>query len=29
MSKIELKHGGEEFDDNYPDGIPSQIEVEM
>lgn len=23
MNKIELVHGGEEFDKNYPDGIPS------
>ena len=29
MSKIELKHGGSNFDNNYPDGIPTQIKFEM
>lgn len=23
MNKVELQHGGEDFDKNYPDGIPS------
>lgn len=27
MNKIELVHGGEEFDKNYPDGIPSQVSI--
>jgi 2-methylcitrate dehydratase len=26
MSKIELEHGGEEFDQRYPDGIPTKIQ---
>ena len=29
MSKIQFEHGGKEFDDKYPEGIPSQIEVEL
>lgn len=29
MNKIELVHGGPEFDNSYPDGIPTQINVEM
>ncbi len=28
MSKIELVHGGPEFDAKYPDGIPTQLEIE-
>jgi 2-methylcitrate dehydratase len=28
MSKIELIHGGPEFDARYPDGIPTQLEIE-
>lgn len=27
MNKIELFHGGEEFDRNYPEGIPSQVSI--
>lgn len=27
MSKIELHHGGEKFDKNYPNGIPTAIEI--
>jgi 2-methylcitrate dehydratase len=28
MSKIELVHGGPDFDARYPDGIPTKIEIE-
>lgn len=28
MSKMELIHGGAEFDAKYPDGIPTRIEIE-
>ena len=28
MDKIEFQHGGEKFDEKYPEGIPSQIEIE-
>lgn len=27
MSKIEFKHGGEEYDSQYPKGIPSSIQI--
>ena len=27
MSKIVFEHGGKEFDDNYPDGIPTEIVI--
>ena len=27
MQKIELEHGGPNFDTKYPDGIPTQIEI--
>lgn len=29
MNKVELLHGGEEFDKNYPDGIPSQVSITL
>jgi 2-methylcitrate dehydratase len=29
MSKIEFEHGGKEYDDKYPEGIPTSIEVTM
>ncbi len=27
MSRIEVTHGGEVFDQNYPNGIPSNIQM--
>jgi len=27
MSKIVFEHGGKEFDDNYPDGIPTEVVI--
>lgn len=27
MEKIEFEHGGEEYDRNYPDGIPSSVVI--
>ena len=29
MDKIEFVHGGPEFDAKYPDGIPTQMEIEL
>ncbi|MCA9170587.1 MAG: MmgE/PrpD family protein [Planctomycetales bacterium] len=29
MSRIEFRHGGPEFDRDYPDGIPTQVDVEL
>lgn len=28
MAKIEFRHGGKEYDDRYPDGIPTTIDVD-
>jgi 2-methylcitrate dehydratase len=28
MEKIEFAHGGKEYDDNYPDGIPTSVVIE-
>jgi 2-methylcitrate dehydratase len=28
IERIELRHGGREFDENYPDGIPTSLEIE-
>ena len=28
MEKIEFVHGGKEYDDRYPDGIPTSVEIE-
>lgn len=28
MAKIEFRHGGAEYDDRYPDGIPTTLEIE-
>jgi 2-methylcitrate dehydratase len=28
MARIEFRHGGREYDDRYPDGIPTTIEIE-
>lgn len=28
MSRIEFRHGGKEYDDKYPDGIPTTLEIE-
>jgi 2-methylcitrate dehydratase len=28
MERIEFRHGGKEYDDNYPDGIPTTLEIE-
>jgi 2-methylcitrate dehydratase len=28
MEKIEFRHGGQEYDDKYPDGIPTTLEIE-
>ena len=27
MQKIKFTHGGKEYDDNYPDGIPTSVEL--
>jgi len=27
MEKIEFKHGGKEYDDKYPEGIPTSLEL--
>ena len=27
MQKIEFEHGGKEFDDKYPEGIPTAVEI--
>merc|ERR1719424_2252321 len=27
MAKIEFEHGGKEYDDNYPDGIPTSLVI--
>jgi len=29
MTKISLQHGGKEYDDKFPDGIPCRVIVEM
>eukprot|EP00916_Digyalum_oweni_P015390 GHVL01025185.1.p1 GENE.GHVL01025185.1~~GHVL01025185.1.p1 ORF type:complete len:530 (+),score=74.82 GHVL01025185.1:40-1629(+) len=29
MTKMEFKHGGDEFDRRYPQGIPTQIDIEL
>ena len=28
MAKIDFRHGGKEYDDKYPDGIPTTLEIE-
>ena len=28
MERIEFRHGGREYDDKYPDGIPTTLEIE-
>ena len=28
MERIEFQHGGQEYDDKYPDGIPTTLEIE-
>ena len=28
MAKIEFRHGGKEYDEKYPDGIPTTLEIE-
>jgi 2-methylcitrate dehydratase len=28
MERIEFRHGGPEYDDKYPDGIPTTVEIE-
>jgi 2-methylcitrate dehydratase len=28
MERIEFRHGGKEYDDKYPDGIPTTLEIE-
>jgi 2-methylcitrate dehydratase len=28
IDRIEFRHGGPEYDDNYPDGIPTTLEIE-
>lgn len=28
MEKIEFQHGGKEYDDKYPDGIPTSLDIE-
>jgi 2-methylcitrate dehydratase len=28
MRRIEFRHGGKKFDDKYPDGIPTTLEIE-
>jgi 2-methylcitrate dehydratase len=28
MDKIEFEHGGKEYDDKYPDGIPTSIDIQ-
>ncbi|MBI3464902.1 MAG: MmgE/PrpD family protein, partial [Planctomycetes bacterium] len=28
MDRIEFRHGGKEYDDRYPDGIPTSLEIE-
>ena len=28
MDRIEFRHGGQEYDDKYPDGIPTTLEIE-
>ena len=28
MTKISFKHGGKEYDDNYPDGIPTKLDIQ-
>lgn len=27
MSKIEFEHGGESYDEKYPEGLPTSIQV--
>lgn len=27
MDKIEFIHGGKEYDDRYPDGIPTRVNI--
>ena len=27
MAKIEFEHGGKDYDDRYPDGIPTSIVI--
>lgn len=29
MEKIKFVHGGPEYDKNYPDGIPSSIQIKL
>jgi 2-methylcitrate dehydratase len=28
MERIDFRHGGKEYDDKYPDGIPTSLEIE-
>src|SRR6185503_1914799 len=28
MQRIDFRHGGSEYDDKYPDGIPTSIEID-
>ena len=28
MARIEFRHGGREYDEKYPDGIPTTVEIE-
>ena len=29
MDKIDFEHGGQEYDDRYPDGIPTSLVIEL
>jgi len=29
MDKINFEHGGKEYDDKYPDGIPTSVKIEL
>ena len=29
MEKCEFEHGGKEYDDKYPEGIPTSIQIEL
>ena len=29
MDKMTFEHGGKEYDDKYPDGIPTSVQIEL
>jgi 2-methylcitrate dehydratase len=29
MGKINFEHGGKEYDDKYPDGIPTSVQIKL